>query len=99
MYYEDGYRRVNLLSGLSVGLVLGIGAALLLPTPARRRAPRRIRDSASKVQRSIGKDLEALEQWAGRLRRGHGSGELEHRSRRWPGRAARIGRRVGITRS
>lgn len=94
MHYEDGYRRVNLLSGLSVGLVLGVGLALLVPTPARRRAPRRIRNSASKLQRSVSKDVEALEQWAGRLRRGSGPGETA-RTRRRAGRAAR----AGVTRS
>jgi hypothetical protein len=42
MYYEDQSRRINVLSGLFAGTVLGVGLALLIqPDPPRRRVARR----------------------------------------------------------
>jgi hypothetical protein len=47
MYYEDQSRRINVLSGLFAGTVLGVGLALLIqPEPPRRRVTRRLRAAA-----------------------------------------------------
>jgi hypothetical protein len=62
MQYRDEDRGTNVLGGLLIGLVLGVGLALLGASVRPRPRPRRIRDTAGSIRRAASQGLQTARQ-------------------------------------